>query len=263
MRILKIGGLVFVLGVCIGAPAVAAIKIQIVRDRPVMDGVYVNGHGPYQFLIDTGTTLNHLDPKVAQSIGLSPTFRTELLSSTGSTTAVGAGGVHVAVASLQADGQVFLFAGLDLIAQHFPRVQGVLGEEFLSHFDYLLDLKRKEIDFGKREPDTTKLRAAFRTVSGRPVVTTSLGPLVLDSGVTWVTLFGVSAPAATHKMLTFTGSTRVGTVASELVIGGRILWRGDALAIPPSPETEAAGLLPVRLFKTVYVCNSEGYLILY
>jgi predicted aspartyl protease len=263
MRFSRIGGLILLLGACLGLPAAAAVKIQIVRDRPIVDGVFINGHGPYRFLIDTGTTLNHLDPKLAASIGLKPTLRTELLSSTGATTALGAADVHVAIDSVEAAGQVFLFAGLDVIQKHFPQVQGVLGEEFLSRFDYLLDLRRKQIEFGKREPDTTELRAEFQRVAGRPVVTTNLGPLVLDSGASWVTLFGVNAPARTREMVTLTGSTKVGTVAREVTIGGRTLWRGDAIAIPPSPETQTAGLLPMKLFRAVYVCNSEGYLVLW
>jgi hypothetical protein len=46
------------------------------------------------------------------------------------------------------------------------------------------------------------------------------------------------------------------------VIGGRTFWHGDAVAIPRPADTGAAGLMPVSLFKAVYVCNSEGYLLL-
>ena len=59
-----------------------------------------------------------------------------------------------------------------------------------------------------------------------------------------------------------TGSLKVGTVSRELVIEGRTIWRGEAVAVPRSPESSVVGLLPVSLFKSVYVCNSEGYVVL-
>jgi hypothetical protein len=51
-------------------------------------------------------------------------------------------------------------------------------------------------------------------------------------------------------------------VFSRLVIEGRNIWRGDAVAIPVQAEPGVAGLMPLRLFRTIYVCNSEGYVIL-
>ena len=143
------------------------------------------------------------------------------------------------VEAVRADRQTFLMAGLDAIHGSFPDVQGVLGQAFLSRFDYLLDVRGRRIEFGKRAPDEKKIRASFQTVAGRPVVATSLGSLVIDSGVNWVTLFGVAAAAATHEMVTMTGRVKVGTLSSTLVIDGRTLWRGEAVAIPRPAEAVA------------------------
>ena len=63
-------------------------------------------------------------------------------------------------------------------------------------------------------------------------------------------------------MVTMSGTALVGMVFSRLVIGGRTLWRGDAVAVLRAAEAGAARLLPVGLFKSVYVCNSEHYLVL-
>jgi hypothetical protein len=266
MRGFRIGGIAALAGILTASPGGAAVKIQMIEGRPVVGGVYVNRHGPYRFLVDTGTTLNHLDPKLGQSIGLRPTFRTALLSSSGVSVATGTEGVEVEIQPdserVKADGQTFLFAGLDTINRSFPGVKGVLGQAFLSRFDYLLDLRGKKLAFGKREPDAKKIRAPFQIVAGRPVVSTSLGSLVIDSGANWVTLFGIAGRAVTREMVTMTGSVKAGTVARELVIDGRRLWRGNALTIPRPAEAVAVGLLPVSLFKAVYVCNSEGYVIL-
>ena len=227
-----------------------------------MSGVYLNGHGPYQFLLDTGTTLNHLDPWLARSIGLKPTFQSPLLSATGAISVGGADGIEVTLDPVRADDQTFLFGGLDTIQRSLPDVQGVLGQAFLSRFDYLLDLRGKRIEFGTPEPVAGATRVSFESIAGRPVVSTSLGSLVLDSGTVTVTLFGVQAINMTHEMFTMTGTAKVGKVSGRLVIGGRTFWHGEAVAIPRPAETGAAGLMPVSLFKAVYVCNSESYVLL-
>jgi hypothetical protein len=63
-------------------------------------------------------------------------------------------------------------------------------------------------------------------------------------------------------MLTLTGSRDVGMVARKLAIEGRDIWRGDAVALPDRSETGIAGLMPLSLFRSVYICNSEGYVVL-
>jgi hypothetical protein len=261
MGVFRIGELAALTGILVAGSAAAGVRIHMMEGHPVVDGVYVNGHGPYRFLVDTGTTLNHLEPALAASIGLKPTFRTELITSSGSTLAAGVDGVLIAVDSLRASGQTFLFAGFDAIHQMCPEVRGILGQAFLSQFDYLLDVKGKRLEFGPREVEPEKTRVPFQTVTGRPMVPTSLGKLVLDSGANWLTLFGVKAVEISREMMTLTGSMHVGMVASRLSIEGRTFWRGKAVAIPRESDSGAAGLLPVSLFKSVYVSNSERYVV--
>ncbi|MDE3198756.1 MAG: retropepsin-like domain-containing protein, partial [Acidobacteriota bacterium] len=148
-------------------PLCGAVKIQMVEGRPLLGGVYLNGHGPYRFLIDTGTTMNHLDPGVAKAIGLKAAFRTELVSSAGVTYAPGAGGITVTVDRVRADSQSFLFAGLDAVQQTYPNVRGVLGEEFLTRFDFLLAVRQKQIDFKAAEPANGGTRTRFERMAGR------------------------------------------------------------------------------------------------
>jgi Aspartyl protease len=243
-------------------PSDAAVKIRIVEGRPMVDNVYLNHSGPYRFLLDTGTTLNHLDPRLTKSIGLKSTFSTDLLTSIGTVALEGAGGIDVTLGPVRADAQTFLFGGLDNIRRSFPDVQGVLGQEFLSRFDYRLNLRGRRLEFGTPKRAAKESRVPFQTVAGRPTVFTSLGSLVLDSGADGVILFGGHAMTLTHEMFTMTGSLRVGTMPGTLVIDGRTWWRGKAVVIPRSAEVGTEGLLPLSLFNAVYVCNSAGYLVL-
>jgi hypothetical protein len=223
--------------------------------------VYVNGHGPYRFLLDTGSTLNHLDPKLAKSIGLDVTFHTVLTSSTGRTAADGCDRGEIRLGPASADGQAFLLTGMEGLHQIATDIQGVLGQAFLSRFDYRLDLRSRRLEFGARPVEGEGTRVPFRVLQGRPVVTTSLGSLVLDSGAHYLVRFHVSAAEETLAMATSTGSVQTGTVFSKLMIDERTFWRGEAIAVPQTPETGADGLLPISPFKSIYINNSEHFLV--
>jgi predicted aspartyl protease len=239
------------------------VKLQVRDGRPIVNGVYVNGHGPYRFLVDTGANINLIETGIAQKIGMTPTFQVDLASAAGKVPVSGSDGSEIVLDSAKADGQKFLFSGLDAIHNSLPDVQGVLGEWFLSRFDYTLDMKGKLIEFGKQE--RSGLRTAYKVINARPVVSTSLGDLALDSGAGRLTLFGVRSDVGgdlKSEWRTIAGAQKIGVVSGKpLVIDGRRIWEGDAVAIPNRPEAGVDGLLPLGLFKTIYVCNSEGYVV--
>jgi hypothetical protein len=242
-------------------PLLGSVKLEVREGCPIVDGVYVNGHGPYRFLLDTGTQLNHLDPKLAKSIGLKGSLRVEVISSFAVAQAPAAEGIEIALESVKAGGQKMVFSDLAVVHRLGFDIKGVLGQEFLSRFDYLLDLRAKRIEFSKQ--DRAGTRAEFQTIHGQPAVLTSLGRLLLDSGTAWVVLFGVEAAPGTNDILTLAGSSKAGSVPRKpLIIEGRTIRYDELVAVPGGNEAGVAGLLPVSLFKSVYICNSEGYVVL-
>jgi hypothetical protein len=244
-------------------PLLAEVKMQVRNGRAVVDGVYVNGHGPYRFLVDTGTNINLIEAGIARKIGMNATFQVNLVSAAGNIQTQGNDGNEVVLDSVKAAGQRFLFLGLEAIHNSSLDVQGVLGQWFLSQFDYAFDLRGKRLEFGKQDRSGT--RTPFEMINGRPVISTSLGVLALDSGASRLVLFGVhpdSGFGRTGELQTFAGSQKTGLVASKpLIIEGRRIWSGDAVAMPSRTELGTDGLMPISLFKTIYVCNSEGYVV--
>ena len=239
------------------------VKLQVREGRPIVDDVYVNGHGPYRFLVDTGSNINLIETGIAKKIGMNATFRVDLTSSAGKVPTSGSDGNEVVLESAKAGEQKFLFSGLDAIHNSSPDVQGVLGQWFLARFDYTLDLRNKRLEFGKQ--DRSGAHSTFKMINARPVVTTSLGDLALDSAAARLTLFGVrpdSVPGFKSELRTVAGSQQIGLVSGKrLVIEGRKIWDGDAVAIPNRPEPGVDGLLPLGLFRVIYFCNSEGYVV--
>lgn len=123
---------------------VSSLVLRRVQDSLIVVRVQINHTGPYDFLVDTGAQIVTIDPSLA----------TDLHLKTEGTTGVSG----VATDSRSA------FAYLDLIeagSQHEPNVlaviqdiaelkaadphiRGILGENFLAHFDLLID-NRHEI----------------------------------------------------------------------------------------------------------------------
>jgi hypothetical protein len=238
----------------------AGLKLSVIDGRTMVDCVFVNGHGPYRFLLDTGSNVNLIESGLARKIGMSATSNIEFASAAGKSMMQGSDGNEITLGPAEADDQKFLFTRLEAVQKLDPDVRGVLGQWFLGRFDYLIDLRAKRLEFGKQERNGT--RAGFQWINARTIVTTSLGGLALDSGAARLVLFNVEADGDPRGMVnTFTGSKAVGAASRKLVIEVRNVWHGDAVTMPSQTEPGVAGLLPVSLFKAVYVCNSDGYVV--
>ena len=75
-------------------------------------------------------------------------------------------------------------------------------------------------------------------------------------------LFGIKADRGeTSYLRTIAGGQIVGMAYSRLLIEGSRMWSGQAVALPNRTEPGVAGLMPVNLFRSVYICNSERYAI--
>ncbi len=241
--------------------ASCSVKLLVRDGRPIVDGVYVNGHGPYRFLLDTGSNVNLIEAGLARKIGMSASFQVSLASAAGSTPTPGSDGNEVTLDSANADNQKFLFSSLAAIHNSSPDVRGVLGQWFLARFDYTINLQARQFEFGKQ--DLLGTRIPFHTINARPIVSTSLGDLALDSGQTHLVLFGVKAGNdPDYELHTVAGSQFVGKVDGKpLLISGHKISDGEAIAIPNRPEPGVDGLLPLCLFHAIYVSNTEAYVI--
>jgi hypothetical protein len=109
--------------------------------------VFINGKGPYDFVLDTGSSVTLVRRELLEQIRI-PCREALFVNSATGVSYVRRAMVHrVAVASLGA-------ANIEVVTLEGARegllttkVQGILGENFLKHFDILLD-NEKHIDFG-------------------------------------------------------------------------------------------------------------------
>jgi hypothetical protein len=180
-------------------PGNGSIKLITLSGVPVVDGVFLNGHGPYRFVLDTGSGGNMVDMSIAQTLGLIPTFRADLDTVAGIMRVAGSRIAEISLGSATASNQEILFSRLEGPHALSAEINGVLGQEFLAHFDYLLDFANHRLVFGELVPHGGN-RMEFESVDGCPAIETSEGKLVIDSG-TNITVLRLSSSAPTVPII--------------------------------------------------------------
>src|SRR5271170_5292107 len=123
------------------------IHFKLLCGSLILVPVTVNGSGPYDFVLDTGTSMTLIDPKLAAQLSLPWVGRTtqyDVQSSSSSTVPtahtreLGLGGGRVRNLTVHVES----VAGLN---DFDPKIRGVLGENFLSRFDLLLDNQHRQV----------------------------------------------------------------------------------------------------------------------
>jgi hypothetical protein len=243
-------------------PLDESIRLNTISGIPTVDGVFLNGHGPYRFLLDTGAQKNQVEASIARKIGLATTFQVKMATVAGVIPVDGGRVDEVSLGSASASNQEFLFTTLDAAHVLSSEIKGVMGQEFLAHFDYLLDFAKHRLVFGESAPEGGS-RIGFETINGCPVIETSEGKLVLDSAANSTILHRSSPPSMDGSIIrTASGTASVSTIQGlRLKIGGREYHPTNAAAIPRA-LLKGDGLLPASLFRAVYIDNSSKYVIL-
>jgi aspartyl protease len=127
--------------------------------------VTINNAGPFDFLVDTGSKPNIIDPSLAASLELKSqapvglvTASTFLQGSVATVTSLEAGGYTLKNPAVVVE-DLGALQGAD------PRIRGVLGENFLAHFDILIDYSHLLLCPGQVEANAR--RASWRADSPR------------------------------------------------------------------------------------------------
>ena len=118
---------------------IAGLRPRIVAAALIVISVKINDAGPFDFMVDTGSQLNVIDPALAALLNLNSRGTVGLVRT--ATTSQAEIGV---LDSLQAGSQTVLkplvvIQDLGPIQAADHRIRGVLGENFLAHFDVLID----------------------------------------------------------------------------------------------------------------------------
>lgn len=126
---------------------VASVRLHSLAHSHIGVPATINGSGPFEFLVDTGAQITVVEPLLARELNLPAAGSLEVITVLShvdvplvSATVLEVGrtsvrGVHMAVEDLGS------------IQAENPGVRGILGNNFLSRFDLLIDNSRKMVCF--------------------------------------------------------------------------------------------------------------------
>lgn len=230
-----------------------AVPLQIDAHGGIVLDVMVNDEGPYRFLLDTGTSRSIVSATLARELRAPVVAQSELVSNAGTemqlvvsldSLSVAAAHVGRVLAPVLADAR---------LAEIGPGVRGVLGQDFLSEFNYTLDYRRARLTWDG--PLTCDAADAVPLVAaeGRFVMalegedSTPLR-LVPDSGADAPVLFRAAPPREIASTLP---PLRIGAVRLTNVAAYNV-QRADP---------NADGLLPLHRFAAVSFAAGGGCLV--
>jgi predicted aspartyl protease len=259
--------------------------------------VSLNGQGPFDFVVDTGTNTTLIDPALVARLGLVEEGAENLKTLTGPTAVL-----RYRLASIQVGSRAV--HNLPVLAQSMAAVQGldahingILGLGFLARFSFELDYEHNRIflsDGAKPLVTGGGIRVTARISQDRLLVRANSEAalhhwwnLALDSGVSKTLIFadrmssptesqcaGVSAPEPpcavedkTAIRISTNRSDRLGEAVEldAINLGGLRLRKIPAVILSPADSTEASvedGLLPTCLFRRVAFDRANSSLLI-
>lgn len=272
---------------------VAGLHPRIVAGALLVIPVKVNKSGPYDFMVDTGSQLNVIDPALAAQLNLKSQGTVGLVetaaisqSSVGVLDSLWAGSQEVAkpLAAIQ---------DLGPIQAADPRIRGVLGENFLAHFDVMFDYSRGLLCLdqaklmegelhGERIPllpskhPESEVPFAERLVISVFLSDTGIRPILLqiDSGSDGPILYRgkkeLEEPLLKRANLQGpeVGDARRAFAVlppQDMTLGSRVVRKvpfvTPSYAALNAPDRDEDGILATVLFQRVYVSHSDHFII--
>jgi len=123
--------------------SIHSLHATFIKSSQIVVPVNINGASPYDFLVDTGTLVTIIDPLLASELQLKPQASIGLTAVTNAEHASIGVLDTLALESYQIQKPLFITHNLSQLQQANPRIRGILGQNFLNHFDVLIDYTHK------------------------------------------------------------------------------------------------------------------------
>ncbi len=258
-----------------GQDVETSVRYRVVRTSMIIVPIQLNGSAEtLEFLLDTGTNSTVIVPDIAVRHRLRPVDRIEMVTPAGTVITPRSFASSISLGDRSAENVEVLWSDLPELRRLDKRISGILGQNFLSQFNFTIHLRYQRIIFGDGDETESSIagRIPFELVEGRIVLKLATDEavvrFVLDSGAEGLMLFStgcrklarnierseqlmqVSSNAGTGVIRT--GSLRV------LRLGGKDLRDLQVVLLDRVDRIED-GLLPLSLFHSVFFNNREKY----
>jgi predicted aspartyl protease len=270
----------------LGLVALASAPHAAVRERPnvtpferghrdIVLAAWLNGRGPFRFLLDTGSTHTAVSSRTAEAIGAAVVAKATMGSAAGSseTLVVDVNSIEVGPVTVSN----ILASVIDLA--ELPggnTIDGVIGHDVLGSLRYTIDFRQRRVVWSPSGAmDARGSSLELQVSGGRFLIALpqrqSLVRLVPDSGAASLLLFAPHpALPVTHlptlaTLTTTSGHTDVRMATVRELLVGRLTLRDVPAVVAArdrSEPIEVDGLLPLHLFDRVTVDGPGKRLIL-
>ena len=264
--------------------AATKLRFRLAQDYLVVVPVTINGAGPFDFILDTGTTTTIVDSRLAADLRLQAADRLTLVTLTGEKPFPRSWLQSASVGEATITHLEVVWDDLNEIKGIDKKIRGILGLNFLDGFNYLINYTGRTIEIEATGDTSWRIsgpRIPVDRTEGKLIITvltrfSGQAPLRfgLDSGVGAPVIYTPDSrhvcvqswpgsPAGAASTLTGTASTASARMVA-LDIGAHSLSGLTAALIPKvDPESQIEdGVLPTVLFHSIYINNKEGYVVL-
>jgi len=259
----------------------SSVGFELVNGRFIVVSVWVNNSGPCDFMLDTGSNVTLVDPELIGKLDRVFLGNKQLMTPAGSRSVP-----SFRIERFQLGSRIVKSLDvlvLPVVSLKGKRVSGLLGQDFLENFNYVLDYKNKVIVFeDNQELEKSLASRIFNTYSYAKRVLVMLPPqspvsrpslFVLDSGAQQMILFGHRQDGLgfdlrfgyqTGNLSSVTG-TRTGLTSriGFFSIGGADLTDLSVVITAEAPTGNSFrvenGLLPTSYFRSIYFNNAKNY----
>jgi len=174
------------------------------------------------------------------------------------------------------EGNEVLVGDLGRLFNLDPEIDGILGQDVLSRYNYLVDRRGRKIEIDEADSLAGALsgtRVSFEKRAGKIYLPAQGGAvrLMLDSGNPYLVLYedaaaklqGVTANVGLERAVgSSIGQRAVRSSRLPLLQVGDIQVRNvEVLLSPRGAKRGEDGFLPMHLFDSIYVNNRENFLI--
>lgn len=273
---------------------IAGEQPRIVAGALLVIPVRINDSGPFDFMVDTGSQLNIIDPALAAELGVKSQGTVGVVATADYRQASVAVLGFLETGSHMVAKPLAMIQDLSPIQAVDPRIRGVLGENFLAHFDVLIDYRRRLVCLDEAKMMEGELRGEHVPLvsprdpenqlpfSKRLVISVHLSDagnrkilLQLDSGSDGPILYSgnrklqetllkrarLQGPEVNEARRAFAVLP-----PQDMRVGARVIrnvpFVTPARASADVPDREEDGILATVLFERVFISHSEHYVIL-
>lgn len=256
--------------------ASSIVRIRTREDGRMLVPLAVNGSGTYAFLFDTGAAVTMMSQSLAKKLGSPATKQVQVHTFAGKVPLLAGRVDSLRIGNYYTVGSEVLTGDLGRLFNLPPEVDGILGQDILRRFNYLIDLRAASLEIEEGTNLAAALagtRISFERRGGTIHVPVAGGALrlLLDSGNPYLVIYEDAAPRCNAIVAVSGDEVAVGssighrvirpTRLPSLEIGGIGLRNIPAYLATRGADRSEDGFLPLHMFNSMYVNNLENFLI--